>query len=222
MNKKILITACITVGVTFTSAYFYFKNKEEKRKLVETQPLEIVSLRASLEQQGIRLEGACANPTSVNVDLSHKANFDFKQRFNYLCEDIDLAQKLDKNFSDNLDYSYFLECAKTHTANMNQITNDLKNHYPKDYKELNFNKEDILVKYLKHPKSAFLMAQCESKAEALYWKSIISSGKVEDLKFCQKITEECINGITKSEECPVNFKNYNDECTEKLNKLFSK
>lgn len=220
--KKYIYTAIITVIIILISLYFYNKYKADKRKLITTQPHAITTLRESLEKKGVKLEGACANPSSLSKDLIDLKNSDLEQRFTYLCEDIDMAKKLEENFNTNSDYSYFLNCAKTHVTNMQQITDDLKTYYPDDYKDLNFNKEkqeSILMKYLKHPKSAFLMAQCESKAEALYWRSIVNSSKVEDLKFCQKITEECINGLTKPEECPANFKNYHDECTKKLKEI---
>ena len=198
------------------------KNKEDKRKLVLTQPWAITSLRESLELKGIKVEEACANPASLNSEVINLENTNLNLRFSYLCEDIEIAKKLEENFSTNLEYDYFLNCAKLHATNMQQITNDLKAYYPEDYKALNFSSEKqeiTLVKYLKHPKSAFLMAQCESKTEALYWRSIINSSKVEDLKFCQKITEECISGAVEASECPAKFKDYHEECTEKLNKM---
>ena len=222
MKKHIIISVSIAVVITSISTYFYIKNKEHKRKLIATQPWAITSLRETLEKKGIKLEGACANSNSLSKDIINLEDSDILERFTYLCEDIQKARELEENFNNNLEYNYFLNCAKVHAANMQQITDDLKAHYPHDYKELNFSKEKqetILVKYLKHPKSAFLMAQCESKTEALYWRSIINSSKVEDLKFCQKITEECINGVIEVSECPINFKSYNDECTKKLNKM---
>ena len=222
MKKYIVTSVSIAVVITFISAFFNIINKERNKKLITTQPWVITSLRESIEIKGIKLEDACANSSSLSKDTINLEDSDIKQRFTYLCEDIEKARILEENFSNNLEYNYFLNCAKIHAANMQQITDDLKAHYPEDYKELNFNKEkqeNILVKYLKHPKSAFLMAQCESKTEALYWRSIINSSKVEDLKFCQKITEECINGVIEASECPTNFKNYHDECTKKLNKM---
>lgn len=194
------------------------KSVEAKKKLIVTQPFAIASLRDSLVLKKINIEAACINPSTVSsiVDLS---NSDLKERFTYLCEDQTIAKKLEESFSTNTDYSYFLNCAKMHTTNMQQITNDLKEHYPEDYKQLNFNKENqesILLKYLKHPGTAYLMAQCEAKSEALYWRSVINSGKVEDLKFCLKITEDCISGKSKLEECPANFQSYHDECSKKL------
>lgn len=223
MKKSIIIKIIAATLIASTTTYLYVKSdKDKKKKLAITQPFAITSLRESLEVKGVNLEGACANPTSLSKDLLDLTNSDSKQRFTYLCEDIEMAKKLEENFNTNSQYSYFLDCAKIHATNMQQITDDLKTFYPEDYKDLNFNKEkqeSILVKYLKHPKSAFLMAQCESKTEALYWRSIIDSGKVEDLKFCQKITEECIQGIMKDQECPANFKSYHDECSKKLNEM---
>ena len=223
MKKNLIIKITTAIIIASASLYFYIKSAEDKKKReIPTQPFSIVTLRESLELKGVNLEGACANPASLSKDLIDLSDSDLKQRFAYLCEDIEIAKKLEENFNTNTDYSYFLNCAKMHAANMQQITNDLKAHYPEDYKELNFNKEkqeNILTKYLKHPKSAFLMAQCETKTEALYWRTIINSGKVEDLKFCQRITEECISGQIKPEECPANFKSYHEECTKKLKAL---
>lgn len=222
MKKNLIVTSSIAVVIALASSYFYLKNKEAKKKLIVTQPFSIAALRESLEQKHIGLEAACANPSAVTKDIIDLSNDDLKERFTYLCEDIQLAKKLEENFSSNTDYKYFLECAKIHTSNMTQITNDLKAHYPEDYKNLNFSKENqeaILLKYLKHPNSAFLMAQCEAKTEALYWSSLINSGKVEDLKFCLQVTEDCIGGKSKPEECPVNFQSYHDECTKKLNSM---
>lgn len=184
MKKNLIVTSSIAVVIALASSYFYLKNKEAKKKLIVTQPFSIAALRESLEQKHIGLEAACANPSAVTKDIIDLSNDDLKERFTYLCEDIQLAKKLEENFSSNTDYKYFLECAKIHTSNMTQITNDLKAHYPEDYKNLNFSKENqeaILLKYLKHPNSAFLMAQCEAKTEALYWSSLINSGKVEEI-----------------------------------------
>lgn len=220
MKKNIILKVVTALIIASASTYFYIKSDEAKKKrLLPTQPFAITALRESLEQKGVNLEGACANPASLSKDLIDLKDSDLKKRFTYLCDDIQIAKKLEENFSTNTDYVYFLNCAKAHAANMQQITDDLKTYYPDDYKELNFKEkqESILVKYLKHPKSAFLMAQCESKTEALYWKSIIDSGKVEDLKFCLKITEECIGGQLKDKDCPANFKEYHDTCTKKLN-----
>lgn len=222
MKKNILIALSTVIVVALASSYFYIKNKEANKKLVVTQPLFVSSLKESLEAKKINLEEACANPAGIDKDTINLANPDVKNRFTYLCEDQQIAKKLEENFSNNTDYNYFLNCAKTHTTNMLQITNDLKEYYPEDYKQLNFNKENqenILLKYLKHPKSTYLMAQCEAKSEALYWRNIINSGKVEDLKFCQQVTEDCISGKSKPEECPANFKAYHDECNNKLNKM---
>lgn len=221
MKKNLLIKIIVAIIIASTTTYFYIKsNQAKKKKLIPTQPFAITALRESLEVKGVNLEGACVNPLSLSKDLIDLKDSDLKERFTFLCEDIEIAKKLEENFSTNKEYKYFLNCAKTHAANMQQITDDLKAFYPEDYKQLNFNKEqqeNILVKYLKHPKSAFLMAQCESKTEALYWRSIIDSGKVEDLKFCLKITEECIAGQLKGVDCPANFQVYHDECTQKLN-----
>lgn len=221
MKNKIILKVVIAVLIASASTYLYIKSAEDKkRRLAPTQPFAITTLRESLEHKGVSLEGACANPASLTKDLIDLKDSDVKERFTFLCEDIEIAKKLEENFSTNSDYKYFLNCAKMHAANMQQITDDLKAFYPEDYKQLNFSKENqetILVKYLKHPKSAFLMAQCESKTEALYWRSVIDSGKVEDLKFCLKITEECISGQLKGVDCPANFQVYHDECTQKLN-----
>ncbi len=222
MKKKIIITASIVVTLTFVSAYFFIKSKEKNKKLVNTQPWDIVSLRDSLEKKGVILVDACINSASLSRDIINLENPELSQRFTYLCEDIERFKDLEVNYNTNLDYTYFLKCAKIHAENMQQISEDLKKHYPEDYKELNFNKnkqESILAKYLKHPKSAELMAQCEAKTEALYWRSIVQSSKVEDLKFCQKITEECMNGIVEISECPTDFKNYHAECTKKLKEM---
>ena len=102
---------------------------------------------------------------------------------------------------------------------MQQLMRDLQEHYPEDYKNLNFKSEDILLKYLKHPDSAYLQVQCESKSEALYWKSLSQSDKVEDLQFCIQTTQECISGKSKPEECPTDFKKYHDECSKKFNTM---
>lgn len=221
MKNKLILKVVCAVVIASASTYMYIKSDEaKKKKLALTQPFAITALRESLEHKGVNLEGACANPASLTKDLIDLKDSDLKEKFTYLCEDIEIAKKLEENFSTNTEYKYFLNCAKTHAANMQQITDDLKTFYPEDYKLLNFNKEqqeNILIKYLKHPKSAFLMAQCESKTEALYWRSIIDSGKVEDLKFCLKITEECISGQLTGVDCPANFKAYHDECTQKLN-----
>lgn len=195
------------------------KSVEAKKKLIVTQPFAVASLRESLVLKNVNIEGACANPSAVSSNLIDLSNSDLKEKFTYLCEDLTIAKKLEENFSTNTDYSYFLNCAKMHATNMQQITNDLKEHYPEDYKNLNFNKENqesILLKYLKHPNTAYLMAQCEAKSEALYWKSIVNSGKVEDLKFCLQTTEDCISGKSKPEECPANFQSYHDECSKNL------
>lgn len=219
MKKNVILTFSAALVITLASVYFYMKNIEAKKKLIPTQPFAVATLRESLTLKNVSIDGACANPDALTKDIIDLSIPDLKERFTYICEDQEIAKKLEENFSSNTDYKYFINCAKTHATNMQQITADLKEHYPADYKELNFNKEHqeaILMKYLKHPKAAFLMAQCESKSEALYWRSIIDSGKVEDLKFCQKITEECINGQINPEECPVNFKTYHDECVKKL------
>lgn len=102
---------------------------------------------------------------------------------------------------------------------MQIIVQDLKEHYPEDYKALNFQQENVLLKYLKHPASVYIQVQCEAKAEALYWNSIVNSGKVEDLKFCLETLEGCVHGTTKAEECPAKFQNYYDECTAKFRKM---
>ena len=43
-----------------------------------------------------------------------------------------------------------------------------------------------------------------------------------DYDLSKNITNDCINGVTPVEECPVDFKNYNDECSKNLKKLFGK
>lgn len=222
MKKNIIISSCVVLVVALTSVYFYKKNAEAKRKLIITRPVAIVALRESIEQKNVVLAAACSNPEALGKDIIDLSNSDLKTRFTYLCEDIELSKKLEENFNSNTDYKYFLNCAKTHAANIQQIMSDLKAHYPEDYKQLNSSKENqesILVKYLKHPKSAYLMAQCESKTEALYWRGIIDSGKVEDLKFCLQTTEDCMGGKSKPEECPANFQKYHEECTLKLNAM---
>ena len=222
MKKNIILAISIATVTTLASVYFYMANKKAQQKLIPTQPLTITSLRELLELKGVNVSAACANPTALTSDLIDFTDSDLKKRFTYLCDDQKMSKELEENFSTNSDYKYFLNCAKTHAATMQQITNDLKNHYHEDYKNLNFNKNDkenILNKYLKHPKTAYLMSQCESKAEALYWRTIISSKKVEDLKFCLEITQDCISGKTKAEECPANFKAHYDECNKKLDEL---
>jgi hypothetical protein len=222
MKKNLIVTSSIAVVIALCASYFYLQNKEAKKKLIVTQPFAIAALRESLEQKHIGLEAACTNPGAVTKDIIDLSSDELKTRFTYLCEDMQIAKRLEENFATNTDYKYFLDCAKSHTANMMQMTNDLKAHYPEDYKNLNFskdNQEAILLKYLKHPNSAYLMAQCEAKTEALYWRSIINSGKVEDLKFCLQTTEDCMGGKSKSEECPANLQNYHDECSKKLNKM---
>ena len=222
MKKKIIISASILITLTFVSAYFYIQNKEQKRKLIITQPWDIILLRESLEKKGVILEDVCADTASLGKDKLNLENPENSRRFLYLCEDIQTFKDLEENYNTNIDYTYFLKCAKLHADNMQQISNDLKSYYPEDYKELNFNKDkqvSILGKYLKYPKSAELMAQCEAKTEALYWRSIVKSTKVEDLKFCQKITKECIDGVVEVSECPTDFKNYYGECTRKLNDM---
>ena len=219
MKKNILLTVGLVSLLASISIYFYMKNIEDKKKLIPTQPHSIAAFRESLESKKINLEEACANPSIVSIAVIDFSKPDLKEKFTYLCEDREMSKKLEENFSTSTDYNYFLSCAKIHAENMQQVTKDLKEHYPEDYKLLNFSKENqesVLLKYLKHPNSAYLMAQCESKAEALYWKSVINSGKVEDLKFCMKITEDCISGKSKPEECPANFQSYHDECNKKL------
>jgi hypothetical protein len=222
MKKNLILKISTVIFIIIASSYFYMKNIEAKKKLIVTQPVSVASLRESLVLKKVNVEGACANPSLLGKDIIDLSNPDLKTRFTYLCEDLSIAKKLEENFSTNTDYSYFLNCAKMHTTNMQQITSDLKEHYSEDYKKLNFSKENqesILLKYLKHPNTAYLMAQCEAKAEALYWRSIINSGKVEDLKFCLQTTEDCIGGKSKPEECPANFQSYHDECSKKLNSM---
>lgn len=222
MKKNLILTISTVIVIFIASSYFYMKNVEAKKKLISTRPVAIASLRESLELKKVNIEEACANPSALSKGVIDLSNSDLKERFTYLCEDQTITKKLEENFSTNTDYSYFLNCAKTHTVNMQQITSDLKEHYPEDYKLLNFSKENqesVLLKYLKHPNSAYLMAQCEAKTEALYWKSIINSGKVEDLKFCLQTTEDCISGKAKVEECPANFQSYHAECSKKLNNM---
>jgi hypothetical protein len=219
--KKILITALTLTLITITASYFYFKNKQDNRLSIITQPLQIISLKENLTSQKINLQEACKNPNLVQIKSTHLSESEFKKRFSYLCEDEQLALILEENFNSNNDYKYFLNCAKEYATELQQVMKDLKEHYPEDYKNLNFKQGDVLLKYLKHPTSSYLMAQCESKTEALYWKSISQSNHVEDLKFCISTTEDCLSGKTKAEECPANFKNYHSDCTKKLNKMKS-
>lgn len=219
MKKKIILAATLTIVLTLVIVYFYQANQEAKKKLIATQPVYVAALKEAFESKAINLEGACANPTLLPSETVDLKNEEQKKRFEYLCEDLKIHKGLEENFASNTDYRYFLECAQKYAKDIQQIKDDLKNHYPEDYQALNFKQEDILLKYLKHPSSAYLQVQCEAKAEALYWNSIVNSGKVEDLKFCLETLEGCVNGFTKAEECPAKFKNYYDDCTKKLNKL---
>lgn len=222
ISKKNIILVSIALTLTLVSVPYYVKIKENQKKLIRTRPLSITSLKDSLELKKVNIDAACIDSSILTNDVIDLSNSELKEKFTYLCEDQKMAKELEENFSTNSDYKYFLDCAKRHAANMQQITTDLKEHYTEDYKQLNFNKdnqESILNKYLKHPRASYLMAQCESKMEALYWRSIINSSKVEDLKFCQQITEDCINGKTKAEECPTNFKAHHDECVKKLGEM---
>ena len=222
LKKKNITLLSATFILALILAYFYIQTKDNNKKLIRTQPLSIISLKDSLELKKVNIDAACVDSSILTSDVIDLSNSELKERFTYLCEDQKMAKELEENFSTNSDYKYFLDCAKRHANNMQQITTDLKEHYTEDYTQLNFNKDNqeaILNKYLKHPRSSYLMAQCESKMEALYWRSIINSQKVEDLKFCQQITEDCINGKTKIEECPTNFQAHHDECVKKLGKM---
>lgn len=222
MKKNLIIGTSVVSVIILGAVYFYFKNIEDKKKLIPTQPYAIAALRESLETKGVDIKTACENPVTLSSSVLDLSKEDLKKRFTFLCEDYEISKKLEENFGTSTDYKYFLNCAKSHFTNMQQIMSDLKEHYPADYKDLNFSKENqekILMKYLKHPNTAYLMAQCEAKTEALYWRSIINSGKVEDLKFCVQTTEDCLGGKTKSEECPANVQAVHDECSKKLGEM---
>lgn len=222
MKKNVIISVSTFVVIVAASVFFYLKNEKDKRKLIPTQPVAIVELREFLEKKNVNLEGACKTPSALTKDIIDLNDADLKTRFDLLCQDIEISKKLEENFGSNTNYKYFVDCARTHSANIQQIMTDLKEHYSEDYRQVNFSKEEqerILLKYLKHPKAAFLMAQCEAKSEALYWKAIAESGKVEDLKFCLQVTEDCIAGKSKPEECPVNYQAHHDECSKALNKM---
>lgn len=222
--KKYLIPALSIIVITaaFSVVFLIYKNdKKEKLALLSTQPFQIAALKESIIGQNIKIDDACMNPKILNQNVLQKSTINFDERIKYLCEDQILSKELESNFGTNTDYKFFLNCAKSYAAEMQQTMKDLKEHYPEDYKNLNFNQSDILLKYLKYPATSILKAQCESKSEALYWKSLSQSGKVEDLQFCIQITSDCISGTTPAEECPANFKTHFDECTTKLKNMRS-
>lgn len=219
MKKYLLPTLFIVLVFISIAAYLFVTNSKSNRPVIATRPLYIKNLKEGILAQNISLEDACKNPRQINKSILEITNASFEERFIYLCEDYNLSNELKENFNNNSDYKYFLNCAKNYAAQMQQVMKDLKEHYPEDYKALNFKQEEVLLRYLKHPDSAYLAVQCESKSEALYWKSISQSDKVEDLQFCIQVTQECISGKSKAEECPTNFENYNKECSKKLNKM---
>ncbi len=223
MKKYLFPALCIVlITVAFIAIFFIYKNdKAQERALISTQPFQVAALKESIIGQNIRIDDACKNPQALNQSVLQTSTISFDERLKYLCEDQILSKELESHFGNNTDYTFFLNCAKTYASEMQQIMKDLKEHYPEDYKNLNFNQSDILLKYLKHPATSILKAQCEAKSEALYWKSLSQSNKVEDLKFCIQITSECINGTTKPEECPANFKTHHDDCTKKLSNMKS-
>ncbi len=219
MKKKITLALASLILASLVAVYFYKKDQEAKRKLIATQPLQINALKEVFHSKSISLEGACANPTLIPKEIVNLKDEEQKQRYDYLCEDLKITRRLEENFAMNMDYRYFIECAKDYAREIQQIRDDLKAHYPADYEALNFKHEETLLKYLKHPAASYLKVQCDAKAEALYWRSIIDSGNPEDLKFCLEALEGCVKGFTKTEECPVNFGTYYDECNVKMKKM---
>lgn len=221
MKKHLVPILSLVIIVIGFSTVYYMQTKENKQSLIKTQPLYVASLKAGIATQNISIDDACKKPQSLNQKTLEVPDTNFDERLKYLCEDQILSRELEAQFGTSSDYKYFLNCAKTYALEMQEMMKDLKDHYPEDYKNLNFKQEDVLLKYLRHPATAYLKAQCESKSEALYWKSISESTKVEDLQFCIQVTSECINGTTKVEDCPANFKVHHDECTKKLNSMRS-
>ena len=219
MKKKILLASALVMLLILLGVYFYQANKEAQKKLVATQPVFIAALKEAFETKKISIAEACQNHSLIPQGLIDLSNDEQKTRFEYLCQDQKITKDLEENFGTNNDYRYFLNCAKEYSENIQQIMKDLKEHYPEDYKALNFKQENTLLKYLKHPNAAYLQVQCEAKAEALYWSSIVGSGKVEDLKFCLETLEGCVNGTTKAEECPAKFKEYYEECNSNFKKM---
>lgn len=220
MKKNILLPLILSLFVIGGLTYYFVKQNQEKQKeLIATQPVFVASLKEVLESKGINIEASCLNQALMPSDLIDLKNKDQKKRFDYLCEDLALYKKLEANFATSTDYTYFLECAKNYAHEMQLIQQDLKAHYPEDYQALSFKQEDTLLKYLKHPASAYLQVQCEAKAEALYWNAIVKSGKVEDLNFCIETLEGCAKGFAKADECPAKAKEYYEECNLSRKKM---
>lgn len=221
MKKKILIPlfAILILLALIVSYQAFFKSPSAKKASNKNVPLYIAKLREDLENAHFIIADICKDSSSVSkkiIDLSQSSE---KRRFDFLCEDEQLEKELKENFAKNKDYNYFLECAKNYAIEIQFLIDDLKNNYPEDYKNINFGQENIMLKYLKHPKAAYFKVQCENKSEELYWETIVSSKKVEDLKFCIGIMEDCINEKTDIKECPKEYLKYHKECASELDKL---
>lgn len=175
------------------------------------EPRDVVDFYLHLESQNIDASKLCSS--SLEMEKYNKdTHGQFKNKLQFICDDLKTEKEFKEIFSKNKDYKLFLQCAKDYAAQIEDIKSEA-GIFAKFYFE-NESFTEFKVQYerfVKYPRSMRIMEPCDDKAEESYWEMISNSNNKEDIEFCIEVLTTCQNDGS----CPKNHESLLKKCSTK-------